>query len=232
MTTSIINLPISRWPRVTSSLRLEYVGLFIIILRYRFLLFLYWQNKISPWEKLWHGSLYRNYVIIMSVKMMIITKVLYKMFKLERNDLSQAAWRSSDEKSTVIVKLSFSFLSQKSLLDHAYAYIGFPLEIVFTTVYDETFIFPYLMSHIIWTISYGPYSIDHIVWTLSFWEYDRNPIFAVSRFFTINTRAATASRLEPKIINCWSFAGSNAVLCLLSVPLPSSVSFRSSTCSL
>ena len=80
--------------------------------------------------------------------MMIITKVLYKMFKLESNDLSQAAWRSSDEKSTEIVKLSFSFLWQKSLLDHAYAYIGFLLEIL--------------------SISYGPYSIDHIVWTISF----------------------------------------------------------------
>ena len=96
------------------------------------------------------------------------------------------------------------------------------------------------MIHMIWTISYGSYytilyGMNHIIYSSHFVSrnsYYRNPIFAVSRFLTINTRAATASRLEPKIINCWSFAGSNAVLCLLSVPLPSLVSLRSSTCSL
>ena len=72
------------------------------------------------------------------------------------------------------------------------------------------------------------YYMDHSMWYIGVTK----PIFAVSRFLTMNTRAATASRLEPKIINCWSFAGSSAVLCLPSVAFPALVSFRSSTCSL
>ena len=45
-------------------------------------------------------------------------------------------------------------------------------------------------------IAYAAYDIPNRICS------DRKPIFAVSRFLTMKTRAATASKLDPKIINC------------------------------
>ena len=120
-----------------------------------FLAFLDLTNRDSTMgKKPCHRRLLRNYVIIMSVKMMRIIKVLYQaasrarpfirqswvnplsvplcnttvttLYKIASNSQSIKYNISNNNEilrkfPTAIVKFSFSFLWQKSLLDHAYA---------------------------------------------------------------------------------------------------------------